>query len=138
MKNRQTAGRFEPSRAQSLLDTQKSLSERYLITFLLFEKLSVGKVFCWELWNQRGTKNRTMVRTFVPKCLLGVDFIFNFEICNLGLKTFKKLSLSVQILFPINILERKFVPWFDFSCLSGPKALSKKLFRPKVSQKAKK
>jgi hypothetical protein len=39
--------------------------------------------------------------------------------------------------FPINILERKFVPWFDFSCLSGPKALSEKLFRPKISQKAK-
>jgi hypothetical protein len=38
---------------------------------------------------------------------------------------------------PINILERKFVPWFDFSCLSGLKALSKKLFRPKISRKAK-
>jgi hypothetical protein len=36
-KIRQTAGRFEPSRAQCLLDTQKSLSERYLITFAFRE-----------------------------------------------------------------------------------------------------
>jgi hypothetical protein len=43
--------------------------------FLLFEKFSVGKAFRWELWDQRGTKNRTMVRTFVPKCLLGWDAI---------------------------------------------------------------
>ncbi len=27
--------------------------------------------------------------------------------------------------------------WFDFSCLSGPKALSEKLFRPEISQNAK-
>ncbi len=39
---------------------------------MLFEKFSVGKAFCWELSDQRGTKNRTMVRTFVPKCLLGL------------------------------------------------------------------
>jgi hypothetical protein len=58
----------------------------------------------------------------------------------LTIRNFKKASREFKIVFllyPINILERKFVPWFDFSSLSGPKALSKKLFRPKISRKAK-
>jgi hypothetical protein len=52
-------------------------------------------------------------------------------------KLTRKLLESLRLKNPINILERKFVPWFDFSCLSGPKALSEKLFRPKISHKAK-
>ncbi len=49
----------------------KIIKWKVLNYFLLFEKFSVGKAFCRELSDQRGTKNRTMVRTFVPKCLLG-------------------------------------------------------------------
>ncbi len=67
-------------------DTQKSLSEKYFISnnitfcFLIFEKFSVEKTFCWEFSDQRGQKNRTMVRTFVPKCLLGNEDVLH-DIC---------------------------------------------------------
>ncbi len=42
---------------------------------LLFVKFSVGKAFCWELSYHFGPKVRTMVRTLVPKCLLGRSFL---------------------------------------------------------------
>ncbi len=51
----------------------KIINWKVLNYFLLFDKFLVGKAFSWELWDQRGTKNRTMVRTFVPKCLLGIS-----------------------------------------------------------------
>ncbi len=80
---------------------------------MLFEKFSVGKAFCWKLWDQRGTKNRTMVRTFVPKCLLGNDFLFFFSqtFCHVNLhnstndfiKTQQTECSSVQILVQIVI-----------------------------------
>ncbi len=50
---------------------------------------------------------------------------------------FTKGKELLNVFYPIKILEQKFVPWFDFSCLSGPKVLSKKLFRPEISRKAK-
>jgi hypothetical protein len=75
----QTAGRFEPSRAQSLFDTQKSLSEMYLINFCFSRNFRSEKLFAESFGTRKARKNRTMVRTFVPKCLLGRDRYILFD-----------------------------------------------------------
>ncbi len=55
-KIRQTAGRFEPSRAQSLFDTQKSLSERYLITFCFSRNFRSEKLFAESFGTREARK----------------------------------------------------------------------------------
>jgi hypothetical protein len=55
-KFRQTAGRFEPSRAQSLYDTQKSLSEKYLITFCFSKNFRSEKLFAESFGTREARK----------------------------------------------------------------------------------
>jgi hypothetical protein len=55
-KIRQTAGRFEPSRAQSLFDTQKSLSERYLIAFCFSRNFRSEKLFAESFGTREARK----------------------------------------------------------------------------------
>ncbi len=55
-KIRQTAERFEPSRAESLLDTQKSLSERYLITFCFLRNFRSEKLFAESFGTREARK----------------------------------------------------------------------------------
>jgi hypothetical protein len=55
-KIRQSAGRFEPSRAQCLFDTQKSLSERYLITFCFSRNFRSEKLFAESFGTREARK----------------------------------------------------------------------------------
>jgi hypothetical protein len=55
-KIRQTAGRFEPSRAQSLFDTQKSLCEWYLITFCFSRNFRSEELFAENFGTREGRK----------------------------------------------------------------------------------
>ncbi len=55
-KNRQIARRIEPSRAQSLFDTQKSLSERYLITFCFSRNFWSEKLFAESFGTREARK----------------------------------------------------------------------------------
>jgi hypothetical protein len=65
----QTAGRFEPSRAQSLLDTQKSLSERYLIIFCFSRNFRSEKLFAESF----GTRE---ARKIEPWCKLSFQNVY--------------------------------------------------------------
>ncbi len=54
----------------------------YLITFWFSRNFRSEKLFA-ESFGTRDTKNRTMVRTFVPKCLLGLKIkllCFSFSV----------------------------------------------------------
>jgi hypothetical protein len=51
-----TQSRFEPSRAQSLFDTQKSLSERYLITFCFSRNFRSEKLFAQSFGTREARK----------------------------------------------------------------------------------
>ncbi len=65
------------------LTTQKSLTTMHLVNFYKwFQSTTLSdhlSFFCLLGWDQRGTKNRTMVRTFVPKCLLGDKILILFS-----------------------------------------------------------
>ncbi len=49
-------GRIEPSRAQSLFDTQKSLSERHLITFWFSRNFRSEKLFAESFGTREARK----------------------------------------------------------------------------------
>ncbi len=105
---------------------------RFKIIFSMYECCCPFFIFCLFLAFQR------KVRILTTQKSLTTTHLVNFY------KWFQSTTLSDHLSFfcllgrhPINILERKFVPWFDFSCLSGPKALSEKLFRSKIFRKVK-
>ncbi len=78
LKRKKACGKIRTQSGTESIWHAKIIKWKVLNYFLLFEKFSVGKAFCWELWDQRGTKKsnhpikhfgtkvRTMVRFFVP------------------------------------------------------------------------
>ncbi len=88
-------GRFEPSRAQSLLDTQKSLSERYLVTFCFSRNFRSEKLFAASF----GTRGARKIKPWYELSFQNVYWVFPLISNILGflkasVKKLKKLYIT--------------------------------------------
>ncbi len=83
-------GGIEPSRAQCLLDTQKSLSERYLITFCFSRNFRSEKLFAESF----GTREARKVEPWYKLSFQNV-----YWETQLSLKLSEKKSLTVFVIF---------------------------------------